>query len=101
MMREPAFCGAREGIAFTLILLLGLAFAIVPAAVVLVFLLVFWVLEILCWIALRLWPTRDPRKRLNAPAFPWPRKGDCRGPTGVAADAPAVGSEPEESSPSR
>lgn len=52
MMREPAFCGAREGIAFTLILLLGLAFAIVPAAVVLVFLLVFWVLEILCWIAL-------------------------------------------------
>ena len=97
MRREPALCGAREGIAFILILLIGLAYVITPAIVVLVFLFVFWVLEILCWIALRLWPARDPGKGLNAPAFPWPRKGDCRSGTVMAADAPAVGSLPRGS----
>jgi hypothetical protein len=79
MRREPALCGAREGIAFIMILLVGLAVIIAPALAVLVFLFLFWVLEILCWIVLRLWPARDREKQLNAPAFPWPRTGDCRG----------------------
>ena len=93
--REPTLCDLREGIAFVVILVAGVSFVIAPAVAVLIFLLLFWLLEVLCWIVLRLWPARDPAKQLNAPAFPWPRKGDCRGRAAVAADAPAVGSEPE------
>lgn len=93
--KERSLCTAREGLALLVLLAAGAAITIVPALVVLAVLAAFWLLEVLSWLALRLWPFTNPRKRLSRPAFPWPRKGDCRDLPAVAADLPAVGSEPE------
>ena len=90
--KQPGFDGIREALAFVLILVGAVAFVLPAALLVLLFLALFTVLEILAWVLLKLAPARDRSKELNAPSFPWPRKGDCRG---RAHDPAPVGSAPD------
>jgi hypothetical protein len=93
--REQAgFSGVREAIAFVLILVGGVAFALGPGLLVLTFLALFTAMEIVAWVLLRLAPFRNRQKALNDPSFPWPRKGDCAGrprePLPVGSTPPGV-----------